>query len=370
LEETLLMERRLIEDRRLGGLGMTTALRIARKLLVRVGIIVGILVFLLLLYISFNIPRGHKYIKLPVSELQSYASYIQNNVSDPCEFISRQFEKHDIVLIGEPHRRLQDVEFIKSLIPYICKKNKIRVIAWEFGASSHQADVDSLVTASEFDERKAISLMRRWSYYWNFKEYLDIYRLIWNLNREIPPGQEKIRFLQLDQLVSYRQLYSADPQERQKALLSLENRDRNMSEVFDQEVMQKGKKALWYSGLTHAFTRYRQHLAFFMTKKGKERRAGNFLFDKYGNRLYMVALHQTVKNRLGLFFVKSSYWYYPFGGVIDKVYENVRRPFAFDASTSSFGELKDKYSEYSLDLWGGLKLKEFCDGYVVTCTPS
>ena len=54
--------------------------------------------------------------------------------------------------------------------------------------------------------------------------------------------------------------------------------------------------------------------------------------------------------------------------MIDKVYARRKQPFAFDAATSPFGELKDNYSYYSVDNLGGLKLKDFCDGYIIPCS--
>jgi hypothetical protein len=51
--------------------------------------------------------------------------------------------------------------------------------------------------------------------------------------------------------------------------------------------------------------------------------------------------------------------------VLDALYEKRKKAFAFDNGRSPFGNLEDNYSYYSLDRWGSLKLKEFCDGYVV-----
>jgi len=187
-------------------------------------------------------------------------------------------------------------------------------------------------------------------------------------------GEEKIRFLQLGSDYCPRKLYSSDPQIR-KAEFKRYYYDKKMAEIVEREVLNKGKKALWYSGLHHAFTKYRQPKAFFVRRTGERRRGGNYLYDQYPDRVYLIVLHMPFLHRWGMLgevfpSLRKYFWkfYYPFGGVIDKVYDANPKPFAFDAHDSPFGELKDNYSYYSLDYIGGIKLKDFCDGYIVVCS--
>lgn len=351
---------------------MSAILRKITKLILKViGVVAGVIVLLLVIYIAFNTPFASKYKKLSAAELQGYLNYLDTHVSDPLQFVGEKFDRYDVVLIGEMHRRKQDVEFVKKLIPYLYSQKGVTVIGWEFGASDSQSEVDSLVNAPEFDEKKAIGLMRRFEFEWDFQQYLDIYRIVWELNRSIPPQKEKIRFLQLGSDLDERKLRSPDP-----AVSRMEAQrygyDRKMADIIEREVLLKGKKALWYSGLHHAFTRYRQPALFF---KHGEPRGGNVLYDKYPGRVFLVTLHLPTFGRWILLgevvpLLHSFVWkfYYPFGGVIDKVYERRRQPFAFDTRESPFGELEDNYSYYSFDRWGALKLKDFCDGYVVLCS--
>ncbi|MEW6456725.1 MAG: ChaN family lipoprotein [Acidobacteriota bacterium] len=339
-----------------------------------IGVGLGVIALLVVSYIIYNTPFASKYKTLSGAELQVYLDYLDAHISDPLQFVSKKFERYDVVLVGEMHRRRQDVKFVKSLIPYLYEKNGVTVVGWEFGASDFQSEVDSLVNAAEFDEKKAISLMRRYSYFWNFQEYLDIYRVIWELNKKIPAGKEKIRFLQLGSDYNERKLRSPDPRVRMQ-----ENKryfyDKKMADIIEREALLKGKKALWYSGLHHAFSKYRQPTFFFRFLSGEDRRGGNFLYDKYPDRLYLIVLHMPVMGRWALlaevipsgqkFFLR---FYYPFSSVIDKVYERHKRPFAFDTRISPFGVLEDNYSYYSFDYWGPIKLKDFCDGYIVPCS--
>lgn len=192
-------------------------------------------------------------------------------------------------------------------------------------------------------------------------------KTIWQLNQSIPNPEQKIRFLQLGTDINERKLESPDPEVQMRERMRL-GYDEKMAEIMEREVLKKGKRALWYSGLHHAFTKYRQPMYFFRVQMGEDMRGGNFLYEKFPDRIYMIALHFPAPSRLAILAEAThSDWtfYYPFGGVVDAVEERWEKPFAFDSATSPFGKLEDNHSYYSLDRWGPLALKEFCDGYTV-----
>jgi hypothetical protein len=212
------------------------------KVAIRFGRIpAGMAALLIVGYAVLNWPAGAKYACVSPSELKTYLDYLDVHVSDPLPFVSQQFRTHDIVLIGEIHRRKQDVEFIKALIPYLYEHNGITIFAWQFGASDSQSEVNSLVNAPEFEEQKAIRLMRRWTYFWNYQEYLDIYHIIWKINNKIPPAREKIRFLQLGSDYIERKYDSPYRSVRKRERIRFAY-PQKMVEIMEHEVLSKGKK--------------------------------------------------------------------------------------------------------------------------------
>ncbi|HXY24375.1 MAG TPA: hypothetical protein VEI73_06970 [Candidatus Acidoferrum sp.] len=168
------------------------------------------------LYIAYNTPLTSEVRKLSKGELQTYTKYLDTNPSEPLQFVADKFDSHDVILIGEMHWKKQDVEFVNKLIPYLYRTKGIKIFAWEFGASDLQNEVDSLVNATEFDRKKAIALLRKSFFAWNFEEYLDIFKTIWEINQAIPSGQEKLKFLQLGSDYNPRKLLSKDPEIRRK----------------------------------------------------------------------------------------------------------------------------------------------------------
>jgi hypothetical protein len=314
-------------------------------------------------YIVHNWPVGTKYKIIPEKTLRSYIASIESMDSDPANFVSERFAHHDIVLIGEAHKRKQDVDFVRSLIPALYRKNHVTVLGWEFGASALQSEVDSLLSAEKYDERWATSILRRSNFFWNYQEYRDFFRDIWEFNHSLPKDAERVRFLQLGSMYNERLLQSPDRDIRQKERDAF-SYDKKMFEIMEREALQKGKKALWYSGLHHAFTRFREPLPFFL-EHFRQRRGGNFLYAKYPTRIYLIALHAPVPERFGLLLGPFGRTYYPWEAVCDKVYDRRHAPYAFDVATSPLGACEDNYSYYSLDHHGPIQLKDFCDGYVV-----
>ena len=156
-----------------------------RKVIKIVLVFVGTVVGLLLLYIVFNLNLFHKTKSLSQNEIKTYLQRISADSSDPFKFVADKFDNHSVVFLGELHKRKQDLDFFSNLIPYLYRTKNINVIGWEFGAAEYQKDADSVVTAPEFDRKKAIAIMRNSMYYWCWEEYLNIFKTIWELNKTI-----------------------------------------------------------------------------------------------------------------------------------------------------------------------------------------
>lgn len=322
--------------------------KIGKSFLKAFFVFVATMFVLALLYVGFDTPTTPRMRKLSNEELQTYTKYLDTSVSEPLQFVAEKFDRYDLVLLGEMHWKKQDTEFVNQLIPYLYRTKGIKILAWEFGASDLQSEADSIVQARTFDRKRAIAFMRRTYFAWNFEEYLDIFRTIWQINQTIPNGQEKFRFLQLG------------------------SDDEKMGQIVEREVLRVQKKALWYSGLHHAFTKYKQPLILFL--KTGDIRGGQYLYLRFSERIYMIQLHLPFLDRLTIpksfipsVFGKQLTFVCPFGGVFEQTYQEYKKPFAVDAKSSPFGDLVDTHSYYSQDRWGGLKLREMCDGYIVLC---
>jgi len=319
---------------------------------------------IILLYILFNLNIFHSLKPLTPGNRNKLVTAILKDSTDPFRYIADKFDTHAVVFLGELHKRKQDLLFFNNLIPYLYREKKITIIGWEFGAAEYQQEADSVVTAFEFDRKKAIAIMRKSMYAWCYEEYLAIFNTIWQLNKSIPAGMEKIRFLQLNKPYNPRRLYSSDPGIRQEE--AKRNFDNTLPGIVEKEVIQPNKKILIYCGLHHSLTKFRTPKFLFIKDNG---RAGQQLYEKYPEKVFQCCLLSPFPPRWFIYnelTEKENYSYvFPFEGVFNQLYDTLKRPFALNSSNSLFAEMKDHNSFYAFDTWGGIKLRNFCDGIIM-----
>lgn len=306
-------------------------------------------------------------IPLPVLDAKLEADlsdYLNKHLLSPEDYILGKFKDHQIVFVGEYHRIRHDVLLIQHLIPLLYRAG-IYNLGIEFGVNHDQERVDKLINAPAYDEQAAREIMFDWAPYWGFKEYMDIYRAAWELNHALPAGAPRFRIVNLNCRADWSVVKTAadhDDREVMKKVWFEGDSDTFMAGVILREFAATGQKALVYSGIHHAFTRYRQPIYF----RGKfvrfvEDRMGNRVRDKLGDKVCTVYFHAPWPDKT------YDQELYPAGGVIDAFFAKHPdlRPVGFDLAGSPFGELAGPGSIYE-EGYDPFTLKLFADGYVFT----
>ncbi|HCW09088.1 MAG TPA: hypothetical protein DGG95_17155 [Cytophagales bacterium] len=320
-------------------------------------------VFTLLgIYVLFNLHLFHVEKPLDRKELSNYVAHVDS--TNPLVYVANKFDQHQVVLLGELHRRKQDLDLFKQLIPYLYKTKAIKMIGWEFGAHRYQKAADSIVTASNFDRKKAIAIMRKTIYYWNYEDYLEVFKVIWKLNQEILAKGDTVRFLQLNGVYVPRRWDSENDSvrlhERQSSF------DNIMPGIVEKEVLAENKKIIIYCGLHHALTKFETPKFLFLKDHG---RAGQALYTKHSKDLFQICLLSPFPPRWLLYYEISKStkgnFVFPFAGVFNQLLDTLQHPFAVDASNPAFGNLKDHDSFYAFDTFSGVALKDMFDGCIM-----
>lgn len=288
-------------------------------------------------------------------------AYLKTHPMSPERYVIGKFRNHDIVFIGEYHRIKHDVELIHELIPRLYKAG-VYNLGIEFGCYEHQNQVDKLITAETYDENLARWLMFQQLSSWGFKEYEDIYRVAWQLNRSLPKRARKFRVVNL----GYRPNWPARKEEMTSAdwdkVWWNGDPDEHMAGVVIKEFVNQGQKALIYSGNHHAFTQYHQPIYDFDTKqfiRFNTTRMGNLVFNKIGYRAFNIYLHAPWGSS-----TNPDVNTRPMHGVIDDVMAKLdNRRIGFDVKGSPFGAISDTTSYYSLG-HANFTLDKYCDGYI------
>jgi hypothetical protein len=302
------------------------------------------------------------------AELQdSLTEFFKNNAKSPENYIIDKFRTHDIVFVGEYHRIKHQVEFIHRLIPLL-HQNNIFILGIEFACKKDQEKIDRLIFSKEYDENLAKQIQFHWGVYWPYQEYLDIYRTAWELNRTLPDSARKFSILGLNTYADFSFIKRpADLRNRYKMerVLAQGDGDKVMAETIMENVVQKNEKALIYSGIHHAFTKYYQPVYDERKKKllsKNESRMGNRVYDEIGDKAMTVFLHAPWVHEKSY----TAPGIYPADGIIDAVMntlENKYKPIGFDIRDNIFERIVIESSMYRRG-YDDFTLSDFCDGYI------
>lgn len=280
--------------------------------------------------------------------------YLKNNWQTPEEYVIKKFANHDYVFIGEYHRIKHDVDLILKLIPLL-QQNGIHNLAIEFGNYEDQYLVDSLLNLPFFDRKLARKIIFNCSHFWGYTEYIDIYRVAWEVNHTSTINS-KNRF----RVVNLGAVY--DPCKEGGAWRDIDP-DIYMADVIFKEIVSKNVKAMIYSGCHHAFTKYHQPLYDFEKDTLYElnnTRMGNIIYDSLKNKVFNIYLHAA--------WISDKGWeensVLPVNGVIDSIMALCNnKPVGFDVVNTPFGKLTCTNSYYAFG-YPHFTLDQFCDGYI------
>ncbi len=307
--------------------------------------------------------------KLPLPALDEalkaeLLGYLENNYQTPEDYVAGKFKDHDIVFLGEYHRIKHDAELVQRLIPRLYASGVLD-LGIEFGVYHEQPRAEALITAETYDADLARDIMLHFACYWGYVEYMDIYRAAWTFNRSLPEGAPRFRVVNLNARQDWSLLKTEedrnDPEVMKKVWFE-GGSDAFMAGVILKEFVDKGRKALVYSGSHHAFTRYLQPVI----REGKvvrylETRMGTLVWKKIGDRAFSIFLHSPWSDK------NYEDEFYPVGGVIDALlYESPLRPVGFDIVGTPFGKLTAPDDILYVQGYEPFTLDKFYDGYIYT----
>lgn len=264
----------------------------------------------------------------------------------PAEYIASKTAEHRVVIAGENHWQRADAELIAALVPALRQHGV--ALAMEFFHAPQQNDLDALLSANEWNEPLANSIMRGAD--WPYVQYRDILRAAWSANRT-PSDAAPMRVIAI-----------GPPDDWRKQGLDY---DAFMAgRVFDY-TKDEQHRLLIYCGMHHAFTRYVQ-----VDRRRNGRaiefmdRLGNILWRRLGEEVFVVALHKPDPCG-GTGDKPSTEFCAPFDGLLDCAATRAGgRPVAFDILGSPVAEAKFPAASYYAWRHPLLRLIDYADGYV------
>ena len=290
--------------------------------------------------------------------------YVKTNYQSPESYIVSKFSDHDIVFLGEYHRIKHDPELVQKLIPLLHRAG-VYSLGFEFARRREQGMIDSLLQAPEYDEQLARHIIFKNAVYWGYQEYVDIFKVAWQLNHSLPEGSRRFRILGLNNAPDWSVVKTPEDLDKYEVMSKVWHgeTEEDWAKVLNDAVISREEKALVYCGIHHAFTEYKQPIA----ANGKfirfgDTRVGNAVYQKIGKRAFTIFLHSP-------WISAEGYEKPPIraaDGYIDTML-NVLEPnyqrVGFDLHGTPFGELPGETSIYKFG-YEHFTLATIYDGYV------
>jgi len=203
--------------------------------------------------------------------------------------------------------------------------------------------------------------------FWGYQEYVDIYKVAWQLNQHLPKDKRRFRILGVNCSPNWSVVQKQEDLENPVVTAKVWRgcSEEQWGKVILDEVVAKGEKALVYSGMHHAFTQYRQPLYNTATHSFAgfgDVRMGNHVYNAIGKRAVTISLHATWISSEGY----DAPNVYAADGYIDtamaKLAPGITRV-GFDTERTPFGGLPGTTSIYKYG-YKDFVLSTFCDGYI------
>ncbi len=304
---------------------------------------------------------------IPPGQKAKLKNYLDQHRQSPVEYVVSKFADHDIVFLGEYHRIKHDVELVQRLIPALYQAGVFN-LGIEFASFDDQPKIDSMLTAADYDSALAARfLWNEWPW-WGYQEYADLFKAAWEVNNSLPDSAPKFRIIGLNVRADWSLVWSEEDRnnpEIMKKVWKEGNGDAFMASVILKELVAKNQKGLIYSGINHAYTKYRQPVYDVSKKKLKRlfnRRMGNLVYAQIGEKCCTIFLHSPWPSAKGY----SKHSVYPADGIIDALFAELGAdyyPVGFDTHGTPFGNLTGETSYWKYG-YPHFTLEQYCDGYI------
>jgi heme-binding uptake protein ChaN (Tiki superfamily) len=263
--------------------------------------------------------------------------------SAPIDYVLSTLQTHRIVLLGEAHWLGHDANLVSQLVPRLPAAGAT-ALGIEMFRASDQPRIDALVSAPEWDPRKAMAIMRAAK--WPYQEYLDIIHAAWKANQ----GGQRLRLLAL----------GPDDDWREILLPKGGTYETFMAEVVTVFLVEPRSRILTYSGLNHAFTRYHQpEMPRAVRVEGYFDRMGNILWRRFGEGVFVIVLHHPWRCYASGQLSRCL----PAGGSIECAALDRDQAVGFDLRSSPFASARLEGFEYALG-YPDLRRMDIADGYL------
>ena len=292
-----------------------------------------------------------------------YMDYLRTRARSPVDYVVEKFQRHDVVMLGEAHQIREDWELVSRLIEPVYRRAGVKILAMELIKQGSTEEINRLLNAPVYDERRVIQIFREDYFYWGFQEYLDILKAVWAFNRTLAPGEEPFRVIGFQPDMD---IYRVDCGSLLQKVIEFPKLLR-MEELYARpvldQVLRNKAKVLVQVGYFHTFLNYRQPKVVDGKMYGEFARVrmGQLLKRELGDRVFQIDLHVR-HDGADRYTEKPTD---PVTCLLENLYaENESVPIGFDVQDSPFAMLRDTCSWF-FKYQKHVTLSDIAQGYIL-----
>jgi uncharacterized RDD family membrane protein YckC len=236
-----------------------------------------------------------------------FVNWLNKQAQSPKDYAVAMAKTHQVTLFGEQHDLKDNLDFFNSIIPDLYFKSGVRCVAMEVMPSSVNGEIEKLVNGKDYNDDLAMEIARSQGWKtWGDKEYWDVLKTVWKLNRSLPENAQKMRLVGIDddwQMANIVLLNIGGDKRGPtpfvekfrifpmvKDLFNGSFRDNIMAHNIEKETIEKGDKGVVWVGSAHtpmqfAWAQIKNHKIIAMSP-----RMGLLLNQKYKGKIFQIEL--------------------------------------------------------------------------------
>jgi hypothetical protein len=230
----------------------------------------------------------------------------------------------------------------------------------EFLCEDRTETANELISASQYDRRRAIDFFREQFVPWPYEEYLEIFRAAWRSNQRFAAQYGTFRLVGLHPCIDWEVInYGGDPLDVAHEREKQSGYDEIMADALESHLLRQNLPALVFTGIAHATAKFTEYWV------GTDRplpRMGNLVYkEPHRSEMFFISLHAPFYDS------GTDRDIYPFDGRLDRLMAEFQKDVGFDVVDTPFENLlHDNRSARSITKH---EFGELFDGYILHRTP-
>ncbi|MGZ3999724.1 MAG: RDD family protein [Mucilaginibacter sp.] len=236
-----------------------------------------------------------------------YVNWLNKNAQSPKDYAVAMAKEHAVTLFGESHDLKDNLDFFNSIINDLYYKAGVRCIAMEVMPAAMNNKIVKLVDGKDYNEKLAMEIARSQGWKtWGDKEYWDVLKTVWKLNKSLPENAKKMRLVGIDDdwemanivllniggdkkgPTPFVEKFRVFPMV--KDMFNGAFRDNIMAHNIEKETIEKGDKGVVWVGSAHTPQQYAWPQVVNHKIVALNMRMGLLLNQKYKDKIFQIQL--------------------------------------------------------------------------------